>query len=169
MKLAYYKMGFTVNFWAGPTRVSIVEHVSPKVCFQALWLKSGPCCTCLKCIGYYSKKQHLQRVIHFSRERGIASGDCLSFQFRSSLCYLCLLSFINCFAVCSCPNGQRSIAALTGTFVLYQAKRRYGMKNWAESCSILLTWPLCLLHFNPPFVYCSSLNKPGNQEGVCKK
>lgn len=47
---------------------------------------------------------------------------------------------------------QRSIEALTGTCVSYQAKTRYRMKSWAEFYNIISKPPFF-------FIYCSYLNK----------
>lgn len=138
MKLAWHKMGFTVNLRADATSVSILEHVVSKkyFCFLALCLKSGPCCTCLKCISYLSLKAASSKGHTFSGQGawwGCFQGIVYHFSSEACCCSNCLLSFLNCFAICSRPRWQRSVEALTGTCVLYQAKRRYKMESWAES------------------------------------
>ena len=109
-------------------------------CFLALYLKSGPCCTCLKCIGYFSYNPPHQLVfLCLPGGGGLPPGDCLSFQLRSVLYYYCLLSFIVSSAVCSCPRWQRSVEALTGTCVFISSKDGERVKSRAESHSVLST------------------------------
>lgn len=132
MKLAWHTMGFTVtSALTLPVLVQWNTLFYQKSMFSSFVSKIWPMLHMRKMHLLFVLKQHHQRGIHFLGG-GVVSGDCLSGHFRSLLYYYCLLSFINCSAVCSRPRWQRSVEALTGTCVLYQAKRRYRMRSWAE-------------------------------------